>query len=102
MFKGAVIGQYALATSLIAYVTIRQHLMMRNKPVFEQTLFVVLMLFLWEIVIWAIDGWTGRSPARWLRWVPVFTGALLWPLLGPLLGARACAASHRRIVCVAS
>ncbi len=78
VFKGAVLGQYALATSLIAYVTIRQHLMMRNKPVFEQTLFVVLMLFLWEIVIWAIDGWTGQSSAGFARWVPVATGALCW------------------------
>jgi rod shape-determining protein MreD len=86
VFKGAVLGQYALATSLIAYVAIRQHLLVRNKPVFEQTLYVAVALFLWEVVIWAIDGWTGRSPAGWLRWVPVFTGALLWPLLGPLLG----------------
>jgi rod shape-determining protein MreD len=61
VFKGAVLGQYALATSLVAYVTIRQHLMMRNKPVFEQTLFVALMLLLWEIVVWAIDGWTGQN-----------------------------------------
>jgi rod shape-determining protein MreD len=86
VFKGAVLGQYALATSLIAYVAIRQHLLIRNKPVFEQTLYVAVALFLWELVIWSIDGWTGGSPSGWLRWVPVITGALLWPLLGPLLG----------------
>ena len=78
VFKGAVLGQYALATSLIAYVTIRQHLMMRNKPPFEQTLFVVAMLFLWEAVIWAIDGWTGQTSAGLGRWVHVATGALCW------------------------
>ena len=78
VFKGAVLGQYALATSLIAYVTIRQHLLMRNKPVFEQTLFVAVMLFLWEVVIWAIDGWTGQASAGLGRWVPVATGAICW------------------------
>jgi len=78
VFKGAVLGQYALATSLIAYVTIRQHLLMRNKPVFEQTLFVVVMLLLWEVVIWAIDGWTGQASAGLGRWVHVATGALCW------------------------
>jgi rod shape-determining protein MreD len=78
VFKGAVLGQYALATSLIAYVTIRQHLLMRNKPVFEQTLFVALMLLLWEVVIWAIDGWTGQASAGLGRWAHVATGALCW------------------------
>jgi rod shape-determining protein MreD len=78
VFKGAVLGQYALATSLVAYVTIRQHLMMRNKPVFEQTLFVALMLLLWEIVVWAIDGWTGQTSVGLGRWLHVLVGALCW------------------------
>jgi rod shape-determining protein MreD len=86
VFKGAVLGQYALATSFIAYVTIRQHLLLRNKPVFEQTLFVAVMLFLWEVVIWAIDGWTGQTSAGLGRWLHVVTGALFWMPITAALG----------------
>jgi len=83
---GAVLGQYALATSFIAYVSIRQHLLLRNKPVLQQTLFVAAMLLLWEIVIWAIDGWTGQASAGMGRWLHVLIGAACWPLIVAALG----------------
>jgi rod shape-determining protein MreD len=86
VFRGAVLGQYALATALVAYVTIRQHLLVRNKPIFEQTLFVAAVLLAWEIVAWAIDGWTGQARGGWSRWLHVLTGALCWPLLAAMLG----------------
>jgi rod shape-determining protein MreD len=86
VFKGAVLGQYALATSFIAYVTIRQHLLLRNKPQLQQMMFVAIMLFLWELVIWAIDGWTGQVAAGLGRWLHVFTGTASWLLIAPALG----------------
>ena len=86
VFKGAVLGQYALATSFVAYVTIRQYLLLRNKPVLQQTLFVAAMLLLWELVIWAIDGWTGQTSVGLGRWLHVLTGALCWPAIAALLG----------------
>jgi len=84
VWRGAVLGQYALATALITYIAIRQHLIVRNKPVFEQTLFVAGLLLLWEVVVWAIDGWTGHATGGWTRWLPVLTGALLWPVASTL------------------
>lgn len=80
VYRGVVFGQHALALALVAYITIRQHLIVRNKPIFEQALFAGLMLLLAEIATWAIDGWTGNATGGWMRWLPVFTGALLWPL----------------------
>jgi rod shape-determining protein MreD len=84
VWRGAVLGQHALATALIAYVTIRQRLIIRSKPVFEQTLLVAGLLLLWEIVVWAIDGWTGHSTTGWTRWLPVLTGSMLWPVASAL------------------
>ena len=86
VFKGAVLGQYALATSFVAYVTIRQHLLLRNKPQLQQMMFVAVMLLLWEIVIWAIDGWTGQASAGLGRWLHVLTGTASWLLIAPALG----------------
>ena len=80
VYRGVVFGQHALALALVAYIAVRQHLIVRNKPIFEQTLFAALMLLLAETVTWAIDGWTGNATGGWTRWLPVLTGALLWPL----------------------
>lgn len=86
VFKGAVLGQYALATSLIAYLAIRQHLLVRNKPVFEQALLVAVALALYELVAWLIDGWTGHAMNGIARWLPIATGAVVWPLVTAVLG----------------
>ena len=86
VFMGAVLGQYALATSLIAYLAIRQHLLVRNKPVFEQTLLVALALTIYEVVVWVIDGWSGHRMGGITRWLHVLTGAVVWPVVTAILG----------------
>lgn len=86
VFKGAVLGQYALATSLIAYLAIRQHLLVRNKPVFEQALLVGVALTIYELVAWLIDGWSGHAMGGIARWLPIVTGAAVWPVVTGLLG----------------
>jgi rod shape-determining protein MreD len=80
VYRGAVLGQHALALAFAAYVAIRQHLLVRTKPLFEQTLFAAGLLLGCELVVWAIDGWTGSGTGGWTRWLTVFSGALLWPL----------------------
>lgn len=85
VFKGAVLGQYALATSLIAYLCIRQHLLVRNKPLFEQALLVAIALSIYEVVAWLIDGWSGHAMSGLSRWLPILTGAAVWPLVSVAL-----------------
>lgn len=80
IYRGVIFGQHALALSFVAYVAIRQHLIVRNKPMFEQTLFATALLVAFEAISLAIDGWTGNSTGGWTRWLPALTGALLWPL----------------------
>ena len=86
VITGAQLGQHALAMSAIAYLAIRLHLLTRSKPIFQQSLFVLVALLLYETLLWAIDGYSGRpmnSPARWAH---AATGALMWPILVGLLG----------------
>ncbi|MEY3337731.1 MAG: hypothetical protein RL245_723 [Pseudomonadota bacterium] len=80
VYNGVIFGQHALALSFVAYVAIRQHLIVRNKPMFEQTLFAASLLFACEAITWAVDGWTGNASGGWMRWLPIVTGALIWPL----------------------
>ena len=72
--------------ALVTYLAIRAHLLTRAKPIFEQSLFVVVALLVYEGVLWAIDGFSGRDTGSWTRWMHVVTGALVWPLIVGLLG----------------
>ena len=85
VYRGAILGQYALASSLVAYVAIRQHLIVRNKTTFEQTIFCGALLLLWELTAWSIEALTGTGGTHWTRWIPIVSGALVWTLLGERL-----------------
>jgi rod shape-determining protein MreD len=79
--QGVVLGQHALATSLVAYVAVRQHLLVRTKPFLEQSLFVFALLSAWVATCWMIEAFTGQSTGDWTRWLQALTGAVVWPLL---------------------
>jgi rod shape-determining protein MreD len=86
IFEGSVLGQHALALTLVTYIAVREHQKIRSKPVFQQSLIVMGLLFIYEFVVFAIDGWTGHVLFGPLRWLQILTGAILWPLAAALLG----------------
>lgn len=85
VFQGPVLGEHALALSLITYVTVREHQRIRSKPAFQQSLIVLAALIIYEAVLFAIDGWTGHPVTSPLRWVHTATGALIWPFAAAIL-----------------
>ncbi len=86
MIGGGQLGQHAFAFSLVTYLAIKVHLLTRAKPIFEQALFVLMALLVYEATLWAIDGFSTRDTGTWLRWVHVPVGAILWPVVVGLLG----------------
>ena len=84
-FQGPVLGEHALAVALVAYLGVREHQRIRTKPLLQQALMLLAVLVLYEFVLWAIDGWSGHPLTTPLRWVPAFTGALLWPPVASVL-----------------
>jgi rod shape-determining protein MreD len=83
---GAQLGQHAFAFTLLTYLALKLHLLTRAKPIFEQAIFVLLALLIYEATLWAIDGFSSRSTGSWLRWLHVPVGAILWPIVTGLLG----------------
>ncbi len=61
VFQGPVLGEHALALALIAYIGVREHQRIRSKPAFQQALIVFAALVVYEVVLFAIDGWTGHA-----------------------------------------
>jgi rod shape-determining protein MreD len=84
--KGVQLGQHALAMSFLAYLAIRLHLLTRAKPLFQQCLFVAIAMALYETLLWAIDGWSGRPMHSPTRWAHALTDAVLWPVVAGILG----------------
>jgi rod shape-determining protein MreD len=86
IFQGSVLGQHALALSLVTYIAVREHQKIRSKPVFQQSLIVMGELLIYEFIVFVINGWTGHALYGPLRWLQILTGALVWPVAAALLG----------------
>ena len=85
VFQGPVLGEHALALAAAAYLFIREHQRIRSKPAFQQALLVFPALVAYEVVLFAIDGWTGHPVTSPLRWIHTVTGALIWPPAAAML-----------------
>ena len=85
VFQGPVLGEHALALSLVTYVAVREHQRLRSKPAIQQAMIVFAFLIVYEIVLFMIDGWTGHPVTSPLRWVHTVSGALIWPPAAAIL-----------------
>ena len=85
VFQGPVLGEHALALSLVTYIAVREHQRIRSKPAIQQALIVFAALILYEVVLFMIDGWTGNPVTSPVRWVHTVTGALIWPAAAAIL-----------------
>jgi rod shape-determining protein MreD len=86
VFQGSLLGEHALALSLVTYIALREHQKIRTKHVFQQSLMVLGALLIYQCVLFAIDGWTGHTLIGPLHWLQLVAGALLWPIAATLLG----------------
>lgn len=82
---GMLLGQHALAFTVIAYVALKFRLRVRAFPVLQQSAVVFALLALGEFLVFWIDGVTGHAVTEWTRWLGVAVGAACWPLLAGLL-----------------
>jgi len=85
VFQGPVLGEHALALSLVTYIAVREHQRLRSKPAIQQAMLVFAFLVVYEIVLFMIDGWTGHPVTSPLRWVHTVSGALIWPPAAAIL-----------------
>jgi rod shape-determining protein MreD len=89
--SGTVLGQNALALSVVAYLAIELHQRIRIFPLWQQAVSVwVLLLVERLLTVWILGATGAPTPTLWY-WVPTFLGLLLWPWLAVVLrdlGAR--------------
>ena len=79
--SGSLLGQHALALVVVVYLTIRFHLRIRVFPVWQLSVTVVLLLAIYEFVLFWVDGVAGRTVPLIERWAPLVSSAMIWPLI---------------------
>ena len=93
--SGALLGQNALALLLIVYLAEKFHLRLRVFPISQLAFTVLVLLGLYEFVLFWIDGMAGRTVPLIERWLPPLTGTLVWLGMYGLLDRREREASAR-------
>jgi rod shape-determining protein MreD len=85
LLKGTTLGQHAFAFLVVSFLTHKQQLRIRVYPLSQQTVTVLIMLLVYEGLVWYTDGVLGYPVTTWARWIPVLTSTLLWPVLVGIL-----------------
>jgi rod shape-determining protein MreD len=81
VIKGVVLGQHALALTLMAAWATHLRLRLRVFSVLSQCLTIFALLTGYQFVLFWVDGATGNPVTTFSRWLAPIIGALIWPLL---------------------
>lgn len=76
---GALLGQHALAKTVIAFIAVRTHLQLRMFPRWQQAVSVLVLLAINQLLVVWIRGAIGQGPSTVVYWTPSIVGMLLWP-----------------------
>lgn len=81
VLTGMLLGQHALAYSIVIYLTLKLHQRLRLYPLWQQALSILVLLTLSQLLLLWINGMIGRPIHSWLYWMPSLLGAFLWPFI---------------------
>jgi rod shape-determining protein MreD len=84
--SGVVLGQHALALTLMGAWATNLRLRIRVFSVLSQCLTIFALLTGYQFVLFWVDGATGNPVTTFSRWFAPFIGALLWPVLVNIMG----------------
>jgi rod shape-determining protein MreD len=87
VIHGVVLGQHALALTLMGASATNLRLRIRVFSVPSQCLTIFALLTGYQFILFWIDGATGNPVTAYARWLAPVIGALLWPILVSALGS---------------
>jgi len=81
LLTGTLLGQHALSLTVVAYVTLNFHQRLRLVPVWQQSLTILVLLVLHQLLSLWISRIIGRPGVPWHFWTPSLLGMIIWPLV---------------------
>lgn len=82
---GSILGENALAKTVIAFLTVRFHLQLRMFPRWQQAVVVLLLVAANNLLVLWIKKLAGTAPGTWNFLTPGIVSMLLWPWLFVIL-----------------
>ena len=82
---GTLLGQHALGLSVVVYLALTLHQRVQIYPLWQQTLFVWVLLLVERLLSLWVLGATGQPTPTLIYWAPTFLGLILWPWLSVVL-----------------
>ncbi|NJD08547.1 MAG: rod shape-determining protein MreD [Methylococcaceae bacterium] len=77
---GRMLGQHALAYTLVAFMCLRLHRQLRLSPLFQQGLMILLFHLLCQVLVFWTQNMRASPMAGATYWMPSLMGGLLWPV----------------------
>lgn len=91
LLNGTLLGEHALALTVVIYFVNRLHIRLRMYPLMQQGFSILCFTLMYQFILYCIQGFVGELPTSHLYWLSSVTSMLLWPWLFVLM--RDC---HRR------
>src|SRR5271155_2597299 len=85
VIRGVVLGQHALALTLMAAWATNLRLRLRVFSVLSQSLTIFMLLTLYQFILFWIAGATGNPVVNYGRWLAPVIGGAIWPILSATL-----------------
>ena len=79
ILHGTVLGEHALALTLVAYLAHKFHQQIRVYPILQQALCVMLLLMVYQGTIIMVQGAIGQMAQSYWTIFSVLVGMVLWP-----------------------
>lgn len=78
---GTVLGQHALALVLVAYLVQKLRTLFYMFPLWQATLGLIPVWLVYAVTMFWVDGSTAHRGDLLLRWLPIISTTLFWPLI---------------------
>ena len=78
---GGLMGLYAFGFALVAFLTIKLYQRIRVYPLAQQSMAIMILIAMTQLLSLWIHGITGTPPYSWTYWLPTLTSTLIWPWL---------------------
>jgi rod shape-determining protein MreD len=85
VMAGTLLGEHALAITLVVYFVVKLHTRLRMYPLLQQGFSIFTLTLLYQFILFCIQGFLGNLPSTWLYWSASVTSMLLWPWIFSIL-----------------
>jgi rod shape-determining protein MreD len=81
LLNGSLLGEHALAFTIVIYFVSRLHIRLRMSPMLQQGISIFVFVLMYQFILYCIQGFIGQLPGSNLYWLSSVSSMLLWPWL---------------------